>query len=128
VWGATILMPTATLAGLMPNADAALVVLCATLFLLAFASGASVSAVAEATPAHLRGQLTALYYLAMSLVGLSIGPLSVALLTDYVFRDPLAIGRAMAISTAILGAMSLALLWWAWPAFRQAIRANQAAS
>ena len=45
-------------------------------------------AVINVTPNQIRGQTMALYLLTISLLGLSLGPTAVALLTDYVFKDP----------------------------------------
>ena len=44
-----------------------------------------------------RAQATAIYYFIISLAGLTLGPTSVALLTDYVFRDEGALRYSMAI-------------------------------
>ena len=60
-------------------------------------------------PNGLRGQASAIYYLANSVVGLTLGPLSVGLLTDYVYEDPLRIGDALAL-VAIVIAPATALL------------------
>jgi MFS family permease len=49
------------------------------------------------TPNQMRGQATAIYYFIISLAGLLIGPTSVALLTDYVFRDESALRYSLAI-------------------------------
>ena len=40
------------------------------------------------TPNQIRGQTMALYLLTISLLGISLGPAAIALLTDYVFREP----------------------------------------
>lgn len=49
------------------------------------------------TPNQLRGQATAIYYFIISLAGLTLGPTSVALLTDFAFRDEAALRYSMAI-------------------------------
>ena len=41
------------------------------------------------TPAELRGKITALYLFLLNVVGIALSPIIVALLTDYVFRDPM---------------------------------------
>ena len=45
----------------------------------------------------IRGQATAMYYFIISLAGLTLGPLSVAVFTDYVFQDEAALRYSMAI-------------------------------
>jgi hypothetical protein len=54
-------------------------------------------------PNRLRGQASAIYFLCNSIVGLTLGPLSVGLLTDYVFEDPKAIGRAIGLVAIVIG-------------------------
>ena len=54
----------------------------------------------DVTPAAMRGQITALYTGILNLIGFGLGSVLVALLTDYVFRDPAAVGYSMAIVTA----------------------------
>lgn len=68
--------------------------------------GGAVLALQEATPNRLRAQISALYYVVSSIVGLSVGPLAVALFTDRVFADPKSVGLAIAIVVALLGPVS----------------------
>ena len=49
------------------------------------------------TPNQMRGQATAIYYFIISLAGLTLGPTSVAVLTDYVFGDEAALRYSMAV-------------------------------
>jgi MFS family permease len=53
------------------------------------------------TPNELRGQITAVYLLLTSLIGLGMGPTAVALLTDYYFEDPRSIGASLAITVSV---------------------------
>jgi len=50
------------------------------------------------TPNELRGQMTAIYLLLTTLIGLGLGPTVVALLVDYHFQDTMAVGRALAMT------------------------------
>lgn len=50
-----------------------------------------------ATPAGLRGKASAIYLIVINVVGTIGGPLAVALITDFVFRDEQALGLSMAI-------------------------------
>ena len=88
-------------------------------FLMALPSGASVAAISEVTPAALRGRVSAIYYLVMSLVGLAAGPLSVALCTDYLFRDPARVGDSISVVSAVIGPLAACLIWRALPEFRR---------
>lgn len=63
---------------------------------------------------QLRGQMTALYTLIYGLIAVTLGPLAVGLLSDYVFTDPAGISRSLATvyaCGAALGAIFLAIGW-----------------
>ena len=67
------------------------------LLFMTLPGGTAIQVMQEAVPNRLRGQASAVYYLSNSVVGLTLGPLSVGLLTDYVYEDPLRIGSALAL-------------------------------
>jgi MFS family permease len=117
-WGCTLIVPFVVVAPLMSNPWAALALLGIAIFFTSFPSGASVTAISEVTPGALRGQVSAMYYLVMSFVGLAAGPLSVALCTDYLFQDPKRVGDSMALVSAIIAPAAALLLWPALPHFR----------
>lgn len=79
--------PTPVLAGV------ALAPLC---FAVAMPFGVAGAALAERAPARLRGQASALYLLAVSVVGIGLGPTAVALVTERVYGDPAAVRAAIA--------------------------------
>jgi MFS family permease len=78
---------------------------------LTLPGGTAIQVVQEAVPNRLRGQASAIYYLVISVVGLTLGPLVVGLLTDFVFRDPRAIGSALAIVAIVVGPLAGWLAW-----------------
>jgi len=59
--------------------------------------GLAVAALHSVTPNQLRAQSVALYLFTINIIGLGLGPLLVALLTDHVFRDESALRFSMAI-------------------------------
>lgn len=63
--------------------------------------GAAAAAVQEITPDRMRAQLSSVYLLVINLLGLGVGPTAVAMTTDFIFRDPLAVGRAMLAVTIV---------------------------
>lgn len=71
------------------------------------------------TPNQLRGQISAVYYLVMSLIGLTIGPTAVALITDYVFRDESAIRYSLSIVSAVAGVFTISIVFWSLGAYRE---------
>jgi MFS family permease len=94
------------------------------LLFMTLPGGTAIQVIQEAVPNRLRGQASAIYYLANSIVGLTLGPLSVGLLTDYVYEDPLRIGSAISLlAIAIAPAMSLLALTTRAPFARLVSRA-----
>lgn len=73
------------------------------------------------TPGALRGRVSGINFMATTLVGMSLGPVMVALLTDRVFGTPESIGLSLSITTATLSLAGAALLWSVRPAYRAAL-------
>ena len=71
--------------------------------------GTAIQVVQEAVPNRLRGQASAVYYLANSVIGATLGPLLVGLLTDYVYEDPLRIGSALALVAIVIAPITTVL-------------------
>ena len=99
-------IPCTIAACLAPTAGLALLALVPGSLALTAPMGAAVLSLQEATPNRLRAQISALYYVVSSIIGLSVGPLAVALFTDRVFGDPKAVGLGIAIVVALLGPVS----------------------
>jgi MFS family permease len=89
-------------------AAAALAPLC---FAMALPFGAASAALAERAPPRLRGQASALYLLAVSVLGIGLGPTAVALVTERVLGDAAALRQAIGWVCAIAGLGGAALLW-----------------
>lgn len=94
---------------------------------LAFAQGypygiASTS-FAMVTPPEMRGQVVALYLLISNLLGLTLGPLLVALGTDRIFHDDLAVGRSLALLPLVTIPFAIAGLIGARSAYARAYAA-----
>lgn len=106
-----ILIPCTIVAGLSPAPRLALLVLIPGSLALTAPMGGAMLALQEVTPNRLRGRISALYYVFSSIVRLSVGPLSVALFSDYVFHDPKSVGTAIAIVAVLLGPVSAWLLY-----------------
>jgi len=83
--GLVVLVPTGTIAPLMPSAVAAFVVITANTIGVVMLSSTAPTTLLNITPGEIRGQVVALYYIVISLAGLLLGPTTVGLLTDHVF-------------------------------------------
>lgn len=95
---------------LMPTPELALTMLAPGTIGGAMASVAGSTAVVAVAPANMRAQITAMYYFALNLIGLMLGPTFVALLTDYVFRADTDLWKSLAtvaISSTIAGIVLL---------------------
>ena len=61
------------------------------------------------TPSRLRARVTALMLFVLNLLGLGLGPTVVALTTDYVFHDPKAVGKSVALVGFVCGCLAALL-------------------
>lgn len=90
------------------------------------ATACALGALMIVTPNQMRAQATAVYYLVVNVVGLTIGPTGVALFTDYVFRDPAALQYSVACVAAGAGLFSTAILLYHLGQFRNALDESDA--
>jgi MFS family permease len=122
ILGAAGMLVSATALPLMPTATGAVAWLVVVNFFAAVPWGAASAAAAEIVPAPLRAQGAALYFFVLSIVSTTLGPSSVAWITDYVFHDPMALRYSLAIVNAagMVGAMILLTL--GLPAYRRTLR------
>lgn len=104
--GALIMSPCASVAPLMPTPTLAFVSLGAATMGIGMISAVGVLSVLEITPAAVRGQVVALYYMAISLSGLFLGPPVVGWLSDHVF-GPAQLRWAMAVLPLLFGLLPL---------------------
>jgi MFS family permease len=106
--GALIMIACASAYPLMPTATLGFVFLALANVGIAIMSAVGVLAVLEITPATVRGQVVALYYMAISLSGLFLGPPVVGWLSDHVF-GPSQLRWAMATLPLLFGTLPLLL-------------------
>jgi len=109
------LTPLSIVLPLLDSAAAALAVL-APVSALSFGMFAMVPPILQLiTPNQMRGQVSAVFSLFNNVIGLMLGASSVALLTDYVFRDPLRLHHSLLVITLITLPLSCWLMWWGLP-------------
>ena len=80
------MVPTASLPLFMPTAELAFAILCINTVGIGIVSAIGVTSLLVITPAQVRGQIVALYYLAISWFG-SLGPIVVGELSSSVFGE-----------------------------------------
>jgi MFS family permease len=116
VGGIGLIVPT-TLFSSMPDFAASLAMLAVAFFFASFPVATSATGLQVMAPNQMRAQVTALFFLAMNLFGITGGATLVALSTDYLFKDPMAVGYSMSLICAVAGVVGAVVLWWGLKAF-----------
>jgi MFS family permease len=96
-----IATPMFVCAYLVASPVVALVLLSCGLGMFGVISAGSYSTWQKIAPAAVRGRVTAAYILIGAIFGSGFGPLSTALVTDYVMHDPLAVGYSIALISGL---------------------------
>jgi MFS family permease len=96
---------------LMPDEKLSLALIIPAVLLKSVPYGVIGAAIQLMAPARMRGQMTALYYLVISLIGMAVGPTAVAFLTERVFADLYMVGFSIAITGGV-AQMLAALLYF----------------
>ena len=124
--GACIIVPTGVLAPLMPNPVLAMAVYAINTIGIALTSATSVTALLQITPAQIRGQTVALYYMTISMAGLFLGPSTVGLLSDFVFGNE-NLNYAVAAVPLMFGLPVLMFIPYARRVYREELERQEAA-
>jgi len=110
-------------APLMPNAWAALALLAPAMFLSNVPIPCAGTALQLILPNRARAQVTALYIMIISLVGIGIGPVVIGFMTDHIFTAPTDIRYSLAIVVGVAAPVMTILLLFALKPYR-ALRAG----
>ncbi len=96
-------------------------------FTLAMSTGVAAAAVQEMMPNPMRGQASALYLFIVNVIGLGMGPLAVALCTDYIFdKDIMMIWASLLITGATAKITAIPLLFLGLKQFRKSVERKEA--
>jgi len=110
---------------LMDNGVAAMALVVPSAFLASMPFGVAPAALQEMMPNNLRGQMSAIYLFVVNLIGLAIGPLALALMTDYVFSEAeyglAGIRWSLLVTTVVAHLVATLLLWRGMGEFRAAL-------
>lgn len=124
VIGGAAMAPLAVLAPLAPGPVSAIALLAAATFALSFPQALPPTMLQLVAPNNLRAQVTAIFMLVSVLTAYSVGPILVALMNDYVFRDDAALGHSLAIVSAALTPIGTLCLWYGMKPFRERAAAS----
>jgi len=122
LWSSLSLIPFAILFPLMPTAELAMAMLAANLVLASISAGPNNAALQVITPNRMRGQISALFIAVFNMVGYGVGPLVVALLTDYLFASEASLHYSIALQAAIFSPLSALVTWLGMRAYAESVR------
>jgi MFS family permease len=113
-----LLIPTASIAMLMSNPWVAFGLLCLNTAAIAAVTAVGVTALLNITPAKIRAQVIALYFMAISLTGLLLGPTTVGVLSTRIYGEE-NIRYALATLPLLYGLIPLLLIPTTWKLYRR---------
>jgi MFS family permease len=125
LYGTLLLVPVAIIVPLVPNAGLAMALMVLHSIGSGMPTAAGPAALMMIAPNQMRGQITAMYWFVISGLGLGLGPLSVALLTDKVFGNPAAVGQSLATVSAIAGLLVSWVLIYSLKPFRAGVEETE---
>ncbi len=89
-------------------------------FFVAMPLIAGTTAIRMAVPNQMRGQFTAMYFVAVGLVGATLGPVMPGFINTYIFGEEMqSLGYALSISAALTLPFSTILLWISWGEYKK---------
>ena len=112
IWAILGAMVFAGAAAIVPNPYLAWALLCPAVACFGMPVALAPAAVNYITPNQFRGQAIAIYIFVVGLINNNIGPISVGVLNDYLFNDPMAINKSMLIIAIVFGIISSLILVW----------------
>ncbi len=106
-----LLIPILVAAGLVTSITWALILITLASYWVTFPLALFATGLQNASPNELRGLMAGCYVLSTNLVGLALGPASVALISDFVFQDSQAVGKSLALVGAVFLPLAALLIW-----------------
>jgi MFS family permease len=116
----------AVLTPLAPNPVIALIALLPVTVGTLAATAAGLAGLMVVTPNQMRAQVSAMYYLVVNLIGLTLGPTGIALFTDRVFHDDAMLRYSVLSVACLAGVTAIGLLLYNVRHYRQAFAEAQA--
>ncbi|MFK7828590.1 MAG: spinster family MFS transporter [Congregibacter sp.] len=121
VFGALGLLPACLLAPQMSSFNASIMVYAAFFFFASFPYGAAAAALQLMAPHDLRARISAIYLLILNLIGIGLGPLCIAAISDSLLGGKAHLGTAMTIVSAVVVPLGGLILLFTLPAFRRLV-------
>ena len=95
-------LPFTVLYPLMDSPWVALILICFSTFFATFTTGAGPSALQELMPNQMRGFASAVMIFVVNIIGLGLGPTSIALATDYIYGDEMMLRYSLVLVPAVV--------------------------
>jgi len=111
IWSTSLLIPVLVGAGLAESLSWVLVLITGASYLVTFPLALFATGLQSASPNEMRGLMAGCFVLSTNLIGLALGPTSVALASDYIFESTQAVGSSLALVGATVLPMAVLLLW-----------------
>ena len=84
-------------------------------------SGYAASTIQAVSPQFARGRMAAVYLLLLTIVGSGLGPWSIGLLTEHVFRDDARVGASIMLMMAMITPVAILSAWAGMRPMREAV-------
>ena len=120
IYSTSLLIPVLVGAGLAESLTWALALITGASYLVTFPLALFATGLQNASPNEMRGLMAGCYVLSTNLIGLALGPTSVALASDYIFESTQAVGSSLALVGGVVLPMSVLLMWRGLAAIKQA--------
>jgi MFS family permease len=111
LYGLMVGVPVAIATPLMPSPWLVIAMSAVSMFISSLGTGPGIASFQIVTPNRMRAQVSSVYQFSTHVISLTIGPLVVALFTDYLFGDPQAIKYSISLCAALLGPVTILLVW-----------------
>jgi MFS family permease len=116
-------LPFAASATLAPTLPVSFALIAGLMFTTTLPYGAAAAALQLVTPGRMRATVSAIYLCILNLAGIGVGSWLVALATDRLFADDLAVGKSLALVGSICAPLAALVIGWGLPHFRRTVEA-----
>jgi MFS family permease len=126
MYGALVLLPTATLLTIVPDPWVAMALLVPVTFCMSLPPGLMMATLQAVSPNEMRGQMVGVYLIVVNFLAYTIAPSLPAVLSDYLFASELALGKSISLLAVINYSIAAACLWAGLKHYRKALEAAKA--
>lgn len=110
-YGLLFSVPCFVTAPLLPNPWMVIACNSTAIFIAALGTGPAIAAFQLITPNQMRAQVSSVSQFCTNVIAFALGPLIVAVFTDYLFHDPQQLKYSISLCSAILGPIAILLTW-----------------